>query len=191
MNDASDDHSPNPLRYPPAMTLSDPVPDEPLAASRQHVSLPFAASFFLFGTINNILYVVILSAALDLIGNGPKGIILFVNIAPALLVKVGWPYLVRVIFPYPLRIKRLLRLIDDRDEYDTRDESMDAPCLASLAFWFVLPPINHLWALSDSSKDGCVLGFALCAVDWHRYRFVFERSRRNDLPTIVDRVRTV
>lgn len=25
-----------------------------------------------------------------------KGVILFVNIAPALLVKVGWPYLVKV-----------------------------------------------------------------------------------------------
>ncbi|GAA5855539.1 hypothetical protein JCM3766R1_006352 [Sporobolomyces carnicolor] len=60
------------------------------------ISLAFGASFFLFGTLNNVLYVVILSAALDLVDKAatPKGLILFVNIAPALLVKVGWPYFV-------------------------------------------------------------------------------------------------
>ncbi|GAA5887570.1 hypothetical protein JCM16303_004247 [Sporobolomyces ruberrimus] len=59
-------------------------------------SLAFGAAFFLFGTLNNVLYVVILSAALDLVDKAatPKGLILFVNIAPALLVKVGWPYFV-------------------------------------------------------------------------------------------------
>ncbi|GAA5863940.1 hypothetical protein JCM8547_005287 [Rhodosporidiobolus lusitaniae] len=64
----------------------------------------FALSFFLFGTINNILYVVILSAALDLVDKAstPKGLILFVNIAPALLVKIGWPYFV----PGPTRYGR-------------------------------------------------------------------------------------
>ncbi|BGP29650.1 battenin CLN3 protein [Rhodotorula toruloides] len=51
---------------------------------------------FLFGTLNNIIYVVILSAALDLVDKAstPKGIILLVNITPALLVKIGWPYFV-------------------------------------------------------------------------------------------------
>ncbi|GAA5894478.1 amino acid transporter YHC3 [Sporobolomyces salmoneus] len=60
------------------------------------IHLAFGASFFLFGTLNNVLYVVILSAALDLVDKAatPKGLILFVNIAPALLVKVGWPYFV-------------------------------------------------------------------------------------------------
>lgn len=60
--------------------------------------LAFASSFFLLGLLNNVLYVVILSAALDLVDKAstPKGVILAVNIAPALLVKVGWPYLVKV-----------------------------------------------------------------------------------------------
>lgn len=89
--------------YPPFQMHASSEPTD--ASAFVHESAPhepdsppvaFAASFFLFGTINNILYVVILSAALDLIGNGPKGIILLANIAPALAVKIGWPYLVRV-----------------------------------------------------------------------------------------------
>ena len=39
--------------------------------------------------------VIILSAALDLVPpDVPKGVILFANIFPALLVKLGWPYFV-------------------------------------------------------------------------------------------------
>ncbi|KAK4049377.1 battenin CLN3 protein [Microbotryomycetes sp. JL201] len=68
--------------------------------------LPFSGSFFIEGLLNNVLYVVILSAALDLVdaASTPKGIILFVNIAPALLVKVGWPYLVKGEAQYGQRI---------------------------------------------------------------------------------------
>ncbi|KIM41503.1 hypothetical protein M413DRAFT_445489 [Hebeloma cylindrosporum] len=52
-------------------------------------------SFFLFGLINNVLYVLILSAALDLVPpSTPKGIIAFCNIAPSLVAKVAWPYLI-------------------------------------------------------------------------------------------------
>ncbi|GAA5835382.1 hypothetical protein JCM11251_005219 [Rhodosporidiobolus azoricus] len=65
--------------------------------------LAFATAFFLFGTLNNSVYVVILSAALDLVDKAetPKGLILFANIAPALAVKLGWPYFV----PGPTRYK--------------------------------------------------------------------------------------
>ncbi|GAA6001776.1 amino acid transporter YHC3 [Rhodotorula paludigena] len=65
-----------------------------------------AAAFFLFGTLNNIIYVVILSAALDLVDKAstPKGLILLVNIAPALLVKIGWPYFVPGPTRYTTRI---------------------------------------------------------------------------------------
>ncbi|GAA6039616.1 hypothetical protein JCM8097_002216 [Rhodosporidiobolus ruineniae] len=68
----------------------------PSSSSSSSLRTRFALSFFLFGTLNNIIYVVILSAALDLVDKAstPKGLILFVNIAPALLVKVGWPYFV-------------------------------------------------------------------------------------------------
>ncbi|KAG9313764.1 protein BTN1 [Chiua virens] len=45
--------------------------------------LKLGVSFFLFGLINNVLYVIILSAALDLVPpSTPKGIIAFCNILP-------------------------------------------------------------------------------------------------------------
>ncbi|KAL1747694.1 batten's disease protein Cln3 [Schizophyllum fasciatum] len=76
-------------------------------------------AFFVFGLINNVLYVIILSAALDLLaapsspsspsradGSGdappPAGIIAFFNIFPALLAKLAWPYLL----PPPIRYAR-------------------------------------------------------------------------------------
>ncbi|KAJ3822411.1 batten's disease protein Cln3 [Lentinula raphanica] len=62
-------------------------------------------SFFLFGLINNVLYVIILSAALDLVPSStPKGIIAFCNIAPALVAKVGWPYVLKGRIRYVKRI---------------------------------------------------------------------------------------
>lgn len=62
-------------------------------------------SFFLFGLMNNVLYVIILSAALDLVPpSTPKGIIAFCNIAPALIAKVGWPYLLRGKIRYTKRL---------------------------------------------------------------------------------------
>jgi len=52
-----------------------------------------------------VLYVVILSAALDLVPpSTPKGIIAFCNIAPALAAKVGWPYLLKGRIRYVKRI---------------------------------------------------------------------------------------
>ncbi|KAJ7120975.1 batten's disease protein Cln3 [Mycena epipterygia] len=62
-------------------------------------------SFFLFGLINNVLYVIILSAALDLVPpSTPKGIIAFCNIAPALAAKVGWPYILKGRIRYAKRL---------------------------------------------------------------------------------------
>ncbi|KAI6020128.1 hypothetical protein PISMIDRAFT_206038 [Pisolithus microcarpus 441] len=62
-------------------------------------------SFFLFGLINNVLYVIILSAALDLVPpSTPKGIIAFCNIAPALIAKLGWPYILKGKIRYTRRI---------------------------------------------------------------------------------------
>jgi len=55
--------------------------------------------------INLVLYVIILSAALDLVPpSTPKGIIAFCNIAPALIVKLGWPYLLKGRIRYARRI---------------------------------------------------------------------------------------
>ncbi|KAJ3561689.1 hypothetical protein NP233_g10045 [Leucocoprinus birnbaumii] len=64
-----------------------------------------AISFFLFGLFNNVLYVIILSAALDLVPpSTPKGIIAFCNIAPALVAKIGWPYLLKGRIRYAKRL---------------------------------------------------------------------------------------
>ncbi|KLT46465.1 batten's disease protein Cln3 [Cutaneotrichosporon oleaginosum] len=50
------------------------------------------AAFMTFGLLNNVLYVIILSAALDLVpATTPKGIVAFFNIFPALIAKVCWP----------------------------------------------------------------------------------------------------
>ena len=79
-------------------------------------------AFFLFGLFNNgellqiqnlqiswhvyaVLYVIILSAALDLVPpSTPKGIIAFCNIAPALVAKVGWPYFLKGKIRYTKRL---------------------------------------------------------------------------------------
>ncbi|KIJ63587.1 hypothetical protein HYDPIDRAFT_40996 [Hydnomerulius pinastri MD-312] len=72
---------------------------------RKRKLLKLGLSFFLFGLINNVLYVIILSAALDLVPpSTPKGIIAFCNIAPALVAKLGWPYVLKGRIRYTRRI---------------------------------------------------------------------------------------
>lgn len=52
-----------------------------------------------------VLYVIILSAALDLVPpSTPKGIIAFCNIAPSLVAKVAWPYLLKGRIRYAKRL---------------------------------------------------------------------------------------
>lgn len=56
------------------------------------------------GLFNNVLYVVILSAALDLVGPSvPKGLVLLADVLPSFLVKLTAPYYIHVI-PYPTRV---------------------------------------------------------------------------------------
>lgn len=56
------------------------------------------------GLINNVLYVIILSAALDLVGpNVPKGVVLLADVIPSFLTKLCAPYFIHKI-PYSLRI---------------------------------------------------------------------------------------
>ncbi|KAJ2915730.1 hypothetical protein MD484_g4663, partial [Candolleomyces efflorescens] len=65
-------------------------------------------SFFiseLNGSVSVVLYVIILSAALDLVPpSTPKGIIAFCNIAPSLVAKVAWPYLLKGKIQYERRL---------------------------------------------------------------------------------------
>ncbi|KAG0703550.1 batten's disease protein Cln3 [Suillus ampliporus] len=75
------------------------------SVGKKRLLLKLGVSFFLFGLINNVLYVIILSAALDLVPpSTPKGIIAFCNIAPALIVKLGWPYFLKGRIRYARRI---------------------------------------------------------------------------------------
>lgn len=54
---------------------------------------------------NNVLYVIVLSAALDLVpATVPKGVVLLFNIFPSLVVKLGWPYLATGPPAYPKRV---------------------------------------------------------------------------------------
>ncbi|TEB32688.1 hypothetical protein FA13DRAFT_1731182 [Coprinellus micaceus] len=71
----------------------------------QKLMMKLGFSFFIFGLINNVLYVIILSAALDLVPpSTPKGIIAFCNIAPALVAKVAWPYILKGRIHYARRL---------------------------------------------------------------------------------------
>jgi battenin len=71
---------------------------------RRHL-FRLSLSFFLFGLINNVLYVIILSAALDLVPpSTPKGIIAFWNIAPSIVAKFSWPYLLKGRIRYVRRL---------------------------------------------------------------------------------------
>lgn len=60
-------------------------------------------AFWLFGLINNVLYVIILSAAQDLIGNLPKGIVLVADVMPSFVTKLVAPYFIHRV-PYSVRI---------------------------------------------------------------------------------------
>ncbi|KAK4102433.1 batten's disease protein Cln3 [Parathielavia hyrcaniae] len=61
-------------------------------------------AFWLFGLINNILYVILLSAAQDLVGTAvPKGVVLLADVLPSFFTKLAAPYFIHRV-PYPLRI---------------------------------------------------------------------------------------
>ncbi|KAL4971812.1 CLN3 protein-domain-containing protein [Aspergillus desertorum] len=61
-------------------------------------------AFWLFGLINNVLYVIILSAALDLVGpNVPKGVVLLADVLPSFGTKLVAPYFIHAV-PYPVRV---------------------------------------------------------------------------------------
>ncbi|KAM0719682.1 hypothetical protein Q7P37_003813 [Cladosporium fusiforme] len=91
-----------------------PMPGSPsfsLAMFRQRARALFAGidwnvavAFWLFGLINNILYVILLTAALDLVGPDiPKGTVLLADVIPSVAVKLTAPYYIHVV-PYSIRI---------------------------------------------------------------------------------------
>ncbi|QSZ31741.1 hypothetical protein DSL72_001309 [Monilinia vaccinii-corymbosi] len=61
-------------------------------------------AFWLFGLINNVLYVIILSAALDLVGPSiPKSVVLLADVLPSFVTKLIAPYFIHKV-PYWIRI---------------------------------------------------------------------------------------
>jgi len=89
----------------PLVTGDNDISDLPAKGNDRSLLWKLSASFFLFGLINNVLYVVILSAALDLVpSTTPKGLILLFNIFPSLLTKAFWPYVSRGRVRYGKRI---------------------------------------------------------------------------------------
>lgn len=75
-----------------------------LASVVQSVDVSVFVAFWLFGLINNVLYVVILSAAQDLVGSGvPKGLVLLADVLPSFVTKLIAPYFIDRV-PYAIRI---------------------------------------------------------------------------------------
>ncbi|TVY47519.1 Protein btn-1, partial [Lachnellula occidentalis] len=61
-------------------------------------------AFWLFGLINNLSYVIILTSALDLVGaSTPKALVLLLDVLPSFLIKLLAPYFIHRI-PYSARI---------------------------------------------------------------------------------------
>ncbi|CUS21098.1 LAQU0S02e05820g1_1 [Lachancea quebecensis] len=66
--------------------------------------------FWIFGLVNNVLFVVILSAAADIVGpNLPKSLILLVDILPSFAVKLSAPFFIHKV-PHRRRIMLLILL---------------------------------------------------------------------------------
>ncbi|EFQ99215.1 hypothetical protein MGYG_08964 [Nannizzia gypsea CBS 118893] len=75
-----------------------------LSAAFNGVDPRVFTAFWLFGLINNVLYVIILSAALDLVGPSvPKGVVLLADVVPSFFTKLCAPYFIHIV-PYPVRI---------------------------------------------------------------------------------------
>ncbi|CAK4030562.1 related to btn1 [Lecanosticta acicola] len=74
-----------------------------LKAKLEGANWRVVAAFWLFGLINNIFYVLILTAALDLVGPSiPKATVLLASIVPGLATKIVTPYIIHLI-PHSLR----------------------------------------------------------------------------------------
>ncbi|KAF9771963.1 battenin CLN3 protein [Fusarium sp. DS 682] len=74
-----------------------------VAAMMGHHDTKVIVAFWLFGLINNVLYVIILSAAQDLVGSIPKGVVLLADVVPSFLTKLIAPYFIHRI-PYRMRV---------------------------------------------------------------------------------------
>lgn len=72
----------------------------PIPKSRHTPTKPLTSQT---GLINNVLYVIILSAAQDLVGTVPKGVVLLADVAPSFFTKLIAPYFIHHV-PYRTRV---------------------------------------------------------------------------------------
>ncbi|SNX87545.1 related to YHC3 - protein involved in vacuolar arginine transport [Melanopsichium pennsylvanicum] len=110
-SDPYDSHTPS--STPPILSRSTTRTMTPTIAARhppsslptKQTSVGLNSAFFLFGLLNNSLYVVILTAALELLPTGvPTGLVSFANIFPALIAKAVWPYVLKGAIRYTKRV---------------------------------------------------------------------------------------
>ncbi|WYZ43371.1 hypothetical protein EsH8_VI_001070 [Colletotrichum jinshuiense] len=81
-----------------------------LSALFRHADTKVVVAFWLLGLINNVLYVIILSAAQDLVGSSvPKGVVLLADVLPSFFTKLIAPYFIHRV-PYSLRVLILIAL---------------------------------------------------------------------------------
>ncbi|TEA10837.1 Protein BTN1 [Colletotrichum sidae] len=81
-----------------------------LSAIFRHADTQVIVAFWLLGLINNVLYVIILSAAQDLVGSSvPKGVVLLADVLPSFFTKLIAPYFIHRV-PYSLRVLVLIGL---------------------------------------------------------------------------------
>lgn len=98
--------APRAAAAPPLGKPSSPAsPSVPLSARLSSPLALFSLAFFLLGLLNNSLYVVILTSALELLPTGaPTGLVALANIGPALIAKAIWPYVLKGRVRYARRI---------------------------------------------------------------------------------------
>jgi battenin len=84
---------------------SSPLPPPRSTSSSQHTRTALtSARWERTGLINNVIYVIILSAALDLVGPSiPKGVVLLADVMPSFLTKLIAPYFIHRV-PYSVRV---------------------------------------------------------------------------------------
>ncbi|KAK9370112.1 batten's disease protein Cln3 [Lipomyces kononenkoae] len=99
----------NSLVEDPEHELENSIRSQHLPRTNSSRSRLFAA-FWIYGLINNVLYVIILSAALDLVGaNVPKATVLLADVMPSFFVKLTAPFYIHRI-RYRVRIYILVAL---------------------------------------------------------------------------------
>ncbi|KAK4678805.1 battenin CLN3 protein [Podospora pseudoanserina] len=75
-----------------------------LSAFMRDPNTSVLVAFWLFGLVNNILYVLLLTAAQDLVGPSiPKALVLLADVMPSFLTKLVAPYFIHLV-PYSIRI---------------------------------------------------------------------------------------